>query len=222
MNYTPVPPYIVFNDLNGDKRAFLDPADAIAFLVELGDAVDVIDGNGTTIDLKILEEAMKKYDANKMNVRPHKYAVDIHTDGACSGNPGPGGYAGIIVFGEKEKTVRGYELFTTNNAMELKAVVESIKALSMPCEVTVHTDSQYLCNCSKHCKAWFEKADRPNKDLWFELITEGLAGKHHIKFVKVEGHSGEVYNERCDKIAKEQVKKACHELAQRNYMNGEC
>lgn len=209
------PPYIIFNDRTGDKRAFLDPADAIAFVVEEGDAVDVIDGNGTTVYLRQLEEEMKMYDAGKKNIKPHKYAVDIHTDGACSGNPGPGGYAGIIVFGDKEKTVRGYELMSTNNAMELKAVIESIKVLTMPCEITVHTDSQYLCTCSKHEKAWFEKADRPNKDLWFQLITEGLAGKHHIKFVKVQGHSGEVYNERCDKIAKEQVKKASHILAQR-------
>ena len=211
MSYTPIPPYIVFNDYTGDKRAFFDPADAISFIVELGDAVDVIDGNGTSMNLELLEGAMRKYEKQKPSV--NKYSVDIHTDGACSGNPGPGGYAGIIVFGSKEKTVRGYELFTTNNAMELKAVVESIKALSVPCEITVHTDSQYLCNCSKHCKAWFEKADRPNKDLWFELITEGLIGKHHIKFVKVEGHSGELYNERCDRIAKEQAKKASHILA---------
>lgn len=209
------PPYIVFNDRTGDKRAFLDPADAIEFIVQEGDAVDVIDGNGTTIYLKELEREMKMYDAKMNNVRPNKYAVDIHTDGACSGNPGPGGYAGIIVFGDREKTIMGYEPFTTNNAMELKAVVEAVKALTMPCEITVHTDSQYLCSCSKHNKAWFEKGDRPNKELWFELITTGLAGKHHIKFEKVQGHAGEVYNERCDRIAKEQARKACHKLAER-------
>ena len=211
MSYAPIPPYIVFNDYTGDKRAFFDPADAIQFIVELGDAVDVIDGNGTSMNLNLLEEAMRKCEKQKPSVK--KYQVDIHTDGACSGNPGPGGYAGIIVFCGKEKTIRGYDLYTTNNAMELKAVVESIKVLSAPCEVTVHTDSQYLCNCSKHDRAWFSKDNRPNKELWFELITEGLVGKHHIKFVKVEGHSGEVYNERCDRIAKEQAKKASHILA---------
>lgn len=217
MNLTYKAPYVVFDDLTGDKRAYRDPADAITTIFELNHACEVLDGNGTHVSLKQLIKAMDEYNQNlpeKEEKEMNKYAVDIHTDGACSGNPGPGGYAGIIVFKDKEKTIRGYQLTATNNAMELKAVVESVKALNMPCNITIHTDSQYLCSCSKHDKAWFEKSDRPNKDLWFELIQTGIAGKHSIKFVKVQGHSGEVYNERCDKIAKEQVKKACHILAE--------
>lgn len=207
------PPFIVFDDLNREKFCFQDPADAMEYLVRYGMACDVIDSNGTTINLKQLEVVMKQYDAQKTKPKVNKYTVDIHTDGSCKGNPGPGGYAAIIVMGKHEKTVVGYDLATTNNKMELKAVIEAVKALDKPCEITVHTDSQYLCTCSKHDKPWFENTDRPNKDLWFELITEGLVGKHHIKFVKVSGHSGEEYNERCDKLAKEQARKACHVLA---------
>lgn len=208
------PPIIVFNDVTGEKFAFQDPVDAMAYVVELGYACDVIDAEGTTVYYKDLVKLYDKYNERKLNPKMNKYEVNIHTDGACKGNPGPGGYAAIIVMGNKEKTVRGYELAATNNSMELKAVVEAIKQLTSPCEITVHTDSQYLCSCSKHNKAWFERADRPNKDLWWELIETGLAGKHHIKFVKVSGHTGEVYNERCDRIAKEQAIKACHILAE--------
>ena len=141
-----------------------------------------------------------------------RFPVDIHTDGACSGNPGLGGYCGILVAGRKEKIVAGFALKATNNSMELKAVVEAVKALNAPCSITVYTDSQYLCTCSKHDKDWFERADRPNKDLWDELIKVGNEGKHRIAFQKIKGHSGNTYNERCDKIAKDQIKIARHVL----------
>lgn len=209
-------PLVVFDDTNGDKFAFKDPVDAMEYVVSLGAACCVIDAEGTLVhykDLVKMYDQYNRYDYGRLKPKMNKFEVNIHTDGACKGNPGPGGYAAIIVMGDKEKTIRGYELAATNNAMELKAVVEAVKQLTSPCEVTVHTDSQYLCTCSKHNKAWFERADRPNKDLWWELITVGLAGKHHIKFVKVAGHTGEVYNERCDRIAKEQATKACHVLA---------
>lgn len=193
--------------------AFKDPANALELAIEYGQACEVLDSRGCQVTLKQLEEEIKEYDTGKEKEEMYKYAVDIHTDGSCRGNRGPGGYAAIIVYHGKEKTVRGFDASsTTNQRMELKAVVEAVKALDKPCEVTVHTDSQYLCTCSKHNKEWFERIDRPNQDLWFELITAGLSGKHHIKFVKVQGHSGDYYNERCDKIAKEQSKKACHEL----------
>lgn len=140
------------------------------------------------------------------------FTVNIYTDGACSGNPGPGGYGAILKYGDEEKIVRGYERHTTNNRMELTAVIEAVKALKKPCEVIVHTDSQYIVNASKHDKGWFTSEKRPNKDLWIELIETRLKGKHRITFQKVKGHSGDVMNERCDKIAKEQIKICIHTM----------
>lgn len=140
------------------------------------------------------------------------YNVTIYTDGACSGNPGVGGYGAILTCNGHERIVRGRcKEITTNNRMELTAVIEALKALNKPCEVTVHTDSQYICQGSTHDRKWLTSLDRPNHDLWLELITVGLEGQHRIKFVKVAGHSGLVMNERCDKIAKEQCIKARHE-----------
>lgn len=141
------------------------------------------------------------------------YTVTIFTDGACSGNPGVGGYGAILTCNGREGIVRGYSSEqTTNNRMELVAVIESIKALKKPCEVTIHTDSQYICNGVKHDRKWLTDVNRPNHDLWLELITVGLKGQHKIRFVKVEGHAGLVMNERADKIAKEQCRKAKHVL----------
>ena len=140
------------------------------------------------------------------------FKVTIHTDGACKGNPGPGGYGAILTYGENEKIVRGYDCATTNNRMELKAVLEALKALKKPCNVTVSTDSTYLITSASHDENWMLEQNRPNKDLWQIFIDLKKIGKHNITFQKVAGHSGEVYNERCDKIAKEQAKKACHIL----------
>ena len=141
------------------------------------------------------------------------YNVTIYTDGACSGNPGVGGYGAIITCNGVEKIVRGRSKeITTNNRMELMAVISAIKALNKPCEVTVYTDSQYICQNATHDRKWLTCEQRPNRDLWLELITVGLKGQHRIKFIKVAGHSGLVMNERCDKIAKEQCVKAKHEL----------
>lgn len=141
------------------------------------------------------------------------YNVTIYTDGSCSGNPGVGGYGAILTCNGRECIVRGRSTeMTTNNRMELTAVIEALKALNKPCQVVVHTDSQYICDCAAHDRAWLTSQKRPNHDLWLELITVGLKGMHQIKFVKVQGHSGLVQNERCDKIAKEQCIKAKHEL----------
>ena len=140
------------------------------------------------------------------------YNVTIYTDGACSGNPGVGGYGAILTCNGIERIVRGScKEVTTNNRMELKAVIEALKALNKPCHITVYTDSQYICNASRHDKQWLTSEKRPNRDLWIELITVGLKGQHKIKFAKVAGHAGLVMNERCDKIAKEQCVKARHE-----------
>jgi len=140
------------------------------------------------------------------------YEVTIYTDGACLGNPGVGGYGAILQCNGIERIVRGRcKEITTNNRMELKAVIEALKALKKPCNVTVYTDAKYICDCVTHERSWLTDINRPNHDLWLELITVGLNGQHKIKFVKVAGHSGLVQNERCDRIAKEQCVKARHE-----------
>lgn len=140
------------------------------------------------------------------------FNVTVYTDGACSGNPGVGGYGAILTCNGKEHIVRGRSSeITTNNRMELTAVIAAIKALTKPCDVTVYTDSEYICMCAKHDKKWLTSESRKNHELWMELITLGLNGKHKIRFVKVAGHAGEVQNERCDRIAKEQCLKARNE-----------
>lgn len=140
------------------------------------------------------------------------FKVVIHTDGSCRGNPGPGGYGAILTCGESEKVVRGYNCATTNNRMELEAVLEALKALKKPCDVTISTDSTYLITSASHDDDWMLKPNRPNRDLWEIFIDLKKKGRHNIAFQKVKGHSGEVYNERCDRIAKEQARKACHML----------
>lgn len=140
------------------------------------------------------------------------FNVTIYTDGACSGNPGVGGYGAILMCNGHKKIVKGFcKKITTNNRMELTAVIEAIKALQAPCKVTVHTDSQYLCTGATHEKDWLTAESRPNHDLWAELIDVKREGKHTIKFVKVKGHTGIRMNEECDKIAKEQCVRAKHE-----------
>lgn len=138
------------------------------------------------------------------------YQVTIYTDGACSKNGAKnaiGGYGAILKFGEHEKVVRGNAIGTTNNRMELSAVIAAILALKKPCQVQVITDSQYVINGAKSMKAWLQKKDLPNKDLWLQLIEAGNKGGHRIRFMHVHGHTGDVYNERCDKIAREQIRK---------------
>jgi len=149
--------------------------------------------------------------------------VTIYTDGACAGNPGVGGYAAILVCNGQERIVRGcMSEIVTNNKMELKAIVEALnwinKVQKAPCELEIHTDSKYIIDCatgkdkdgSKRKIGWFK--GRKNEDLWMEFITQTLKGKHKIKFVKVKGHSGDLMNERCDRIAKEECVKAKHKL----------
>ncbi|MBP5423864.1 MAG: hypothetical protein J6Y78_15615 [Paludibacteraceae bacterium] len=141
--------------------------------------------------------------------------VKVFTDGSCLGNPGVGGYCGIMQCNGKERIVAGCcTEMTTNNRMELKAVLEVVDWLNRvqkePCEIEVYTDSQYIVNCHTHERKWLTSESRPNHDIWHELIQKGLAGKHHITFVKVSGHKGVELNERCDKIAKAQALKARH------------
>ncbi len=134
--------------------------------------------------------------------------VEIYTDGACSGNPGKGGWGAVLVYGERKKEISGGNENTTNNRMELTAVIESLKALKEPCNVTLTTDSKYVCEAinqnwlySWKSNGW-KKADKKpalNVDLWEELLP--LLEKHNVKFIWVKGHSGHPYNERCDEMA---------------------
>ncbi|NLL63728.1 MAG: ribonuclease HI [Ruminococcaceae bacterium] len=140
--------------------------------------------------------------------------VDIFTDGACSGNPGPGGWGTILRCGDVEKELSGGEPETTNNRMELLAVINGLKALKRPCHVTIYTDSQYVESAITNgwAEGWREnnwrKADKSpalNPDLWEELLNE--LDKHEYEIVWVKGHAGHPENERCDKLAVAESKK---------------
>ena len=134
--------------------------------------------------------------------------VEIFTDGACKGNPGPGGWGAILRYGKAEKEISGGEKNTTNNRMEISAVLEALKCLKEPCEVTLYSDSQYVCNAiekgwAKKWKAnnWMRNKTDPalNSDLWEELLN--LCEKHKMTIVWVKGHAGHPENERCDRLA---------------------
>ena len=134
--------------------------------------------------------------------------VDIYTDGACRNNPGRGGWGAILVYEGREKELSGGEPMTTNNRMELSAVIAALSALREPCEVKLTTDSQYVVNAIE--KGWLDswqknrwrKSDKShvlNVDLWEKLIL--LLDTHKVSFVWVRGHNGHPYNERCDALA---------------------
>ncbi len=142
--------------------------------------------------------------------RPLK-RVEIFTDGACAGNPGPGGWCAILRFNTVEKEISGFEKLTTNNQMEMRAVIEGLRMLKQPCHVVVYTDSQYL---HKGFTLWMDKwklngwrtaGKEPvkNRELWQAL--DELAGRHKIEWVWVRGHAGHPENERCDQLAREQI-----------------
>ena len=140
--------------------------------------------------------------------------VDIYTDGACSGNPGPGGWAAVLVHRGVEKEVSGGEAKTTNNRMELTAVIRALSALKEICDVTVYTDSKYIVDSvnlgwavSWKKRNWIKSNKKPalNPDLWDELLA--LLEKHNTNMVWVRGHDGHEYNERCDRLAVVQAEK---------------
>jgi ribonuclease HI len=137
--------------------------------------------------------------------------VEIYTDGACRGNPGPGGWAALLSFGEREKELAGAEGHTTNNRMELTAVIRALEALKRPVEARVFTDSEYVRRgITEWVSSWkargWKTADRKpvkNQDLWEEL--DRLAAQHSIQWHWVKGHSGVPGNERVDRLANEAI-----------------
>lgn len=140
--------------------------------------------------------------------------VDLYTDGACSGNPGAGGYCAILIYNGAEKIISGAEQETTNNRMEMLAVIVGLKALKEPCEVDVYSDSQYVVDAfnqnwivSWQMNGWrnASKKEVKNIDLWKELLE--LTSAHKVNFIKVKGHADNENNNRCDKIAVEEYKK---------------
>ena len=139
--------------------------------------------------------------------------VEIYTDGACSGNPGKGGWGAVLVYGKYEKEMSGGEAQTTNNRMELTAVIKGLEALNEPCRVTLTTDSKYVCDAinlgwvySWKKNGWRKADKKPalNIDLWEELLKQLRI--HQVEFVWVKGHAGHKYNERCDKLATDYYK----------------
>ena len=140
--------------------------------------------------------------------------VSIFTDGACKGNPGPGGWAALLRMGDYEKELTGGETLTTNNRMELTAVIRALAALNQPCAVTLQTDSRYVIDgITKWIHGWMKKGwvnakKEPvaNEDLWRDLLI--VARPHKINWTWVKGHSGSVENERVDTLASDEAVKA--------------
>ena len=140
--------------------------------------------------------------------------IVIYTDGACSGNPGPGGWGSILMYKEHKKEISGGQNNTTNNIMELTAVIEALKLLKYTCNISVYSDSAYVINAFNQKwiygwkkNGWKNASKEPvkNKELWEELYD--LTQKHHVTFIKVKGHSDNEYNNRCDELAREAINK---------------
>ena len=137
--------------------------------------------------------------------------VDIYTDGACSGNPGMGGWACILLYKDKKKILSGSEPLTTNNRMEMLAVINALKALNQSCIVSIYSDSAYVVNPFEKnwIEAWqstnFKNGKLKNLDLWQELIE--ILKKHKYNFIKVKGHADNAYNNECDKLATGEIDK---------------
>ncbi len=133
--------------------------------------------------------------------------VTIYTDGACSGNPGPGGWAAVLIAGPYKKEISGGERHTTNNRMELMGVIRALELLKRPCDVTLYSDSQYIVNAvtkgwlrSWKSRGWRRKdGELKNPELWREL--DGLLTTHKVTFIWVKGHAENEYNNRCDELA---------------------
>ena len=139
--------------------------------------------------------------------------VEIYTDGACSGNPGPGGWGAVLIYGERRVELSDFEKDTTNNKMELTAPIEALKKLKEPCVVNLYSDSAYLINAFKQgwLDKWIKNGWKRNKneevknlELWIELVS--LSKYHTIEWIKVKGHADNEYNNLCDKLATDAIK----------------
>jgi len=139
--------------------------------------------------------------------------IEIYTDGACSGNPGPGGYGAVLMYKENKRELSGFEEETTNNRMELKAAVEALNLLKEPCEVNLYSDSAYLVNAFTQgwIYGWLKNGWRTSKkeevkniDLWQEILAKTKV--HRVNFIKVKGHADNEYNNRCDFLAVNEIK----------------
>ncbi len=139
--------------------------------------------------------------------------VTIYTDGACSGNPGAGGWGAILMYGTAKKEISGFEDNTTNNRMELTAAIRALELLKEPCEIKLYSDSAYLVNSFEKgwIYGWAKKGWRKtdgevlNKELWQQLYS--LNQTHKIEFIKVKGHADNEFNNRCDQLATGEIKK---------------
>ncbi len=140
--------------------------------------------------------------------------VNIYTDGACSGNPGIGGWCAILIYNGAEKVISGYSKLTTNNRMELFAIIQGLAALKEPCNVMLYSDSAYAINSLNEgwlnrwkASGWrtADKKEVKNTDLWMDLMLK--ASKHNVTYIKVKGHSDNAYNNRCDEVARAEIDK---------------
>ncbi len=143
-----------------------------------------------------------------------KPEVIVYTDGACSGNPGPGGWGAVLIWNGKEKELSGGDPQTTNNRMEMQAVIEALNALNKPCTVIIHSDSALIINAftqgwidSWQKRGWRKADKKPveNKELWQDMLE--AMKPHDVKWVKVKGHAGIELNERADQLAVAESKK---------------
>jgi ribonuclease HI len=149
---------------------------------------------------------------SEVHPAPVEHHVVIHTDGACSGNPGPGGWGAILFWGDHEKQMKGGEPMTTNNRMELMAAISALETLKRPCAVDIHTDSQYLRNGIMQWihgwkkNGWRTASKEPvkNVDLWKRL--DAALHTHKVRWHWVKGHAGHDLNERADQLAREAIK----------------
>lgn len=144
--------------------------------------------------------------------------VTIYTDGACSGNPGPGGWGAILIYKDTQLELSGYEARTTNNRMELLAPIQALRKLKEPCAVRVYSDSAYLVNAFRQHwlenwvrRNWVKSDKKPveNQDLWKEILD--LTKMHQIEWIKVKGHADNPLNNRCDELATGEIKQ--HRMA---------